>query len=247
MTTIEDLKNKIDEINKLVNEKIVSDVEDTYPITDGIIDIEKYFNAKYKILWILKEPYDEFDDEGKPFGGGWGLDEAIRPKQSIHEFTGGRPTFKPMIYTSWGILNDFCLWDDMDNVERAPTMLDALKSIAYINVKKLPGYTTSHHTVIEYAYHQHKEILLKQIEYYNPDIIIGGSTLYNFYQDLGISRELLQSNDSVNYIIKDNKIFIEAYHPAQRSGTTGVSQEKYCNDIINSVKIWATNNTENVL
>ncbi len=247
MTTIADLKNKVDEINKLVNEKIVSDLEDTYPITDGIIDIEKYFNAKYKVLWILKEPYDEFDDEGKPFGGGWGLDEAIRPKQSIHEFTGGRPTFKPMIYTSWGILNDFCLWDDMDNVERDPTMLDALKSIAYINVKKLPGYTTSHRTVIEYAYQQHKEILLKQIEYYNPDIIIGGSTLYNFYQDLGISREQLQRNDSVNYIIKGDKIFIEAYHPAQRSGTTGVSQEKYCNDIINSVKIWATNKTENAV
>jgi hypothetical protein len=243
MTTIEDLKNKIDEIKKLINEKIVSDFEDTYPITDGIIDPEKYFNAKYKILWILKEPYDEFDNEGMPYGGGWGLDEAIRPKQTINEFTSGRPTFKPMIYASWGILNDFCLWNDMDNVENDPTMLDALKSVAYINVKKLPGYTTSHNTVIEHAYEQHKEILLKQIEYYNPDIIIGGSTLYNFYQDFGISREQLQSNDSVNFIIKDNKIFIEAYHPAQRPGTTGVLQDKYCNDIINSVKIWATKKT----
>ncbi len=56
MTTITDHQNKVNEINKLVNEKIVSDVPDTFPITDGIIEIEKYFNAKYKILWILKEP-----------------------------------------------------------------------------------------------------------------------------------------------------------------------------------------------
>lgn len=245
MTTITDLQIKVAEINKLVNEKIISDIPDTYPITDGIIDVEKYLNAKYKILWILKEPYDEFDDDGKPYGGGWGLDEAIRTKHSIHEFNSGRQTFKPMIYTSFGILNSFCLWDDMDDIEKDPTMLDALKSIAYINVKKLPGFRTSNRKVIEYAYQQHKEILLKQIEYYNPDIIIGGSTLYNFYRDLNITKDDFQRNDSVNYLIRDNKIFIDAYHPAQRTGTTGISAEKYCNDIINSVKKWATNKIEN--
>lgn len=244
MTSIKDLQDKVDEINKLVNEKIVSFSPDTYPIRDGIIDIEKYFKAKYKILWILKEPYDEFDDEGKPYGGGWGLDDAIKPKQTFFEFKSGKPTFEPMIYTSWGILNDFCLWNDMDYVKNNSSMLNALKSVAYINVKKLPGYTKSNNQVIEKAYHQYKEILLKQIEYYNPDIIIGGSTLYYFFQDIGILRENLIHNGSVRFIIKNDKIFIDAYHPAQRTGTTGVTQEKYCNDIIDSVKIWASNKSE---
>ncbi|MCH8317609.1 MAG: hypothetical protein IIA88_03815, partial [Bacteroidetes bacterium] len=117
------------------------------------------------------------------------------------------------------------------------TMLNALKSVAYINVKKLPGYPTSYDKVIENAYHKYKDILLKQIEYYIPDIIIGGSTLYNFFSNLGFSIEEMQQNKSVNYIIKDGKLFIDAYHPAQRPYRTGVSKEQYCNDIINTAKI----------
>ncbi len=241
---LKELQDRIDEINKLIGETIISVDLNILPIYDGIIKIEKYLSAKYKILSILKEPYDDFEN-GKPCGGGWDLGEAIRTKKTFHDFAVGKTTFEPMLYATWGILNDFCLWKDMPNVYSNPIMIEAFKSIAYINVKKLPGDTTIPKNVIENAYQQYKEILLKQIEYYAPDIIIGGSTLYNFYQDLGISREQLQNNGSVNYIIKENKLFIEAYHPAQRSGKTGVSQEKYCNDIINSVKIWANNKTEN--
>ena len=77
-----------------------------------------------------------------------------------------------MLYTSWGILNDFCLWNDMGNVENEPYMLNALKSIAYINVKKLPGHKLSHYKIISDAYSQHKDILLKQIEFINPNIVM---------------------------------------------------------------------------
>ncbi len=238
MTSIKELRTKINEINELIYETIISENSETSPITDGIIDVDKYFSAEHKILWILKEPYDDFDDKGEPCGGGWGLDEAINSKKTIHEFKGSRQTFTPMIYTSWGILNEFCLWGNMRNIEDDPEMLDALKSIAYINVKKLPGHTTSHHSVIENAYHKHKVILLKQIEYYEPDIIIGGSTLHNFFKDLGFTGDEMQKHGSVNFIIKDKQIFIDAYHPAQRPGTTGVSQEQYCNDIITTVNIF---------
>ena len=32
------------------------------PIIDGVMDPESYFKAGIKIAWVLKEPYDDFDD-----------------------------------------------------------------------------------------------------------------------------------------------------------------------------------------
>ena len=241
-TSIQELQDKAEEIDKFIEDKILSDVPGVYAIMDGIMDYEKYLNANYKILWILKEPYDDFDVDGKPLGGGWHLRDAIIPKQSFIEFTGGRRTFEPMIYTTWGILNNFCLWENMKDVNNDPTMLNALKSIAYINVKKLPGYTTSNPAEIEDVYQLHKEILLKQINCYNPDVIICGSTLSLFMKDLSITNAEILENGSANYIIKHNMIIIDAYHPAQCTSTSGISQAQYCNDIITAVKIWANRN-----
>jgi hypothetical protein len=147
----------------------------------------------------------------------------------------------PIIYTSWGILNNFCLWEKMPYVEYDPSVLNAIQSSAYINIKKIPGRTSSPESVIKEAYLIHNDILHKQIEYYDPDIIIGGSTLHHFFQNLGFTGEQMERNGSNNYIIKDEKIFIDAYHPAQRPGTTGVSKESYCNDIITAVKNWSSN------
>ena len=41
------------------------------PIYDGVVDAGGYLASKPKVMWILKEPYDDFDAEGKPSGGGW--------------------------------------------------------------------------------------------------------------------------------------------------------------------------------
>lgn len=239
MTKTNELKNKVDAIDNLVREKIISENENLYPITDGVIDVEKYTNAKYKILWILKEPYDDFDENGEPEEGGWDLKEVISGKQTISSFGKARKTFKNITYATWGILNDFCAWGDMPDLDENPEMLESLKSIGYINVKKLPGKTSSYDGTIKAAYDSDKEVLLKQIQDYNPDIIIGGYTLHHFFADLGISANDMIKNNSVDYTIKGNSLFIHAYHPAQREGSTGVSEEEYCNDIVQTVKIWA--------
>jgi hypothetical protein len=228
MMLIDDLKNKVEEINTLIKEKIFSENPDELePIYDGIIDIERYFDSKYKILWILKEPYDED-------GGGWSV-TGLNKYKKFQDFGGGKKTFRPMIYTSWGILNNFCQWDNMGNVEEEPEMLEALKSVAYINIKKLPGDTKSIESTIANAYQKDKEILLKQIKDYNPDIIIGGSTLHHFYDDLGISKEEMQRNGNITFL--NNKIYIAAKHPSQWS----VPEKEYCDNIINAVKKLVTN------
>jgi hypothetical protein len=70
-------------------------------------------------------------------------------------------------------------------------MAKIVRNIAAINVKKLPGFTSTYdYQSICEAYFNHKDILLKQIMTYNPDIIIGGSTLQLFFDDLGIRQSM---------------------------------------------------------
>jgi hypothetical protein len=236
------LQSQIENIDKLVKETIISENVELTPILDGVIDIDKYWTSKYKILWVLKEPYDDKDESGNPFGGGWSIPELIRSKQTIWEFEGGgRPTYRPMIYTSWGIFNNFCQWDDMKDVEDDPSMLEALKSIAYINIKKLPGVSESRGSHLQKAYNHDKELLFKQIECINPDIVIFGYTISFFLNDLGFKFEDFKRLGSLKYFIHGNRIYIDAHHPAQRPGITSISVPEYCNDIINAVKIWAVN------
>lgn len=70
MITIDDLK-KIDETitNEILefakNNNLLTD--DVWPIYDGLYSPELYWNSPLRIMWILKEPYDDFDNEtGKP-------------------------------------------------------------------------------------------------------------------------------------------------------------------------------------
>jgi hypothetical protein len=203
---------------------------------DGIISPEDYLKAKYKILWILKEPYDEVDENGKPYGGGWDMKEVLDKKKSISEFKGDRRTFQRMIYTSYSILNNFSLWVDIPNIE-TPEVFNTLKSISYINVKKMPGYSSSVKSVIKKAYDENREILFKQIQIGEPDIIIGGGTLDLFLSDLGFTNKDLNIRESGSfpYYIKKKQLFIGAYHPSYLS----IDEETYCNDIINTIKFVA--------
>ena len=222
-------------LDQLVDARVKSDRPDTWRILDGIVDIERYCKAKYRIMWILKEPYDHGDGTG----GGWDLRGVLKSIGGIHEMGKSAMTWRNVTHASWGILNDFCQWNDMADVDDSPEMLEALKSIAFMNIRKLPGYTSSQYKVIERAYADYKGILHKQLEDYDPDVVIAGSTIYHFNDHLGLHSSGWKANGSVNYIERQGKLFIDAYHPAQRCSTTGVSREQYCNDLINTVKQWA--------
>jgi hypothetical protein len=56
------------------------------------------------------------------------------------------------------------------------------------------------------------------------------------------NKEMKRNCGSTDYYIKDSRIFVHAYHPAQ----TMVTQEQYCNDIIEAVRIWneGSNNSD---
>jgi hypothetical protein len=232
---MKELENKFQEIDNQLSD-LYSNQSLIY---DGILDFEEYFSGKAKIAWILKEPYDDFDENGNPIGGGWHFREALLPKKAISEFSkGSRNTYEPMIYSTFSTLNGFPNSKEMDYISDRPEMLNSLKNIAYINVKKTAGQTQTPDSVLYQAYQNHKELLLKQIELCNPDILIFGNTYKYFENDLSIKQTDFIKNDSLEYVIKDNRLYIRAYHPAQRKASTGYSKWDYIDDIVNTSKLF---------
>lgn len=208
-------------------------------IYDGILNFKEYLSGKTKILWILKEPYDDFDEAGNPIGGEWHFREALLNKKVIGEFDkGSRNTYEPIIYSTFSILNGFPSSKEMDYIRDRPEMLKSLKNIAYINVKKTAGKTQTLDSALYRAYENHKDLLIKQIELCNPDIVIFGNTYKYLKNDLNLRETEFIKNDSLEYAIKDDRLYISAYHPAQRKASTGYSKWDYIDDIINTSKLF---------
>lgn len=229
------LSEECDKIEDFIWKSYIDESGLCDPIADGIVNIEKYLQAKFKILWILKEPYDDVEN-GSPSGGGWHYcKNFLFASEFVKRIGRSHSTWHPIIYVSYGILNNFMLFEEMDYISDDESMADVVKDIAVINVKKLPGYTHTHDSIIRNAYNQHKDVLLKQIEVYNPNIIIGGSTLSLFYNDLEIGEDNQKKYGSIHYAIKSSQLFISAYHPGQ----TQIIRRTYVNDIINCAKQWA--------
>lgn len=241
--SIEELKKGQQLINEKIEqfaqEKGLSD-ENIAPIYDGIADIEKYLSCGKKIMWVLKEPYDDCEN-GKPTGGGWSIVDACFSGQgengkSPKDDAWSNPTWQPIIYSMYGYFNDLP-WESMDWICYDKSMANILQQIAYINVSKMPNQTQSSVDQIQEFYNIWKPILFEQIDLFNPDVVIFGFTFQYFMKDLGISENDLVAKSSVSGVLdpykKDGKLWLDVYHPNQRR----ITREKYVNSIINAIKI----------
>ena len=67
--TVEELQSKQEQLRAemyLNAEKLGLSTANLKPIPDGVLDAEKYLTSSRKIMWVLKEPYDDIDEEGNP-------------------------------------------------------------------------------------------------------------------------------------------------------------------------------------
>lgn len=226
------LLKKEDEIKVLV-EKLGDAENERFPIYDGINDIDEYLNAKYKIIFILKEAYDGVDGEG-----GWALRDIVNKG----EYKRSRATFYPLIYITYCIQNGFKKYDDIDDIttETFEHMNQYLKGVAHVNINKLPSLnnTRTDFRDIEVAYDydlKNDQIVLKQIEAYQPDIIVSCGL-----RDLLLKELELIKDDSTGGF-KSNKypniVFIRTYHPASIN-----NKEEYVDEVVTIARKWAENN-----
>lgn len=231
---LETLKILVDALNLLIKESMSEEGREV--CIDGAINLEKYIKSKIKIMWILKEPYDETNG----IGGGFSLSELIQEDVAYEDFVKRIPTWQVITYTSYGILNNFSKWSEMDFLRDDPKMTNVLQEITMINTQKLPSLnqTTTNPGDIAYAFEKYKNFLYAQIELLNPTVLIGGNTM-TLYKDLfGLNNIEFKNHGSLRYWEKDDKLYIDAYHPAQKKMSTGVSREQYCDEIISLVENW---------
>jgi hypothetical protein len=81
---------------------------------------------------------------------------------------------------------------------------------------------------------KHGDLLKRQEELLNPNVLIFANT-FELYRDLlELNDVVLEKNGSCDFGIHNGKLYISAYHPAQ----TQVSGDAYVDDIIEVVKKW---------
>lgn len=206
--------------------------ENVDAIPDGVADCKEYLKSSPRVAWILKEPYDDFLDEGNTSsGGGWLLYDGILGSSKDWE---KNTTWQRMIYTMYGLRNQLH-YQDMDCIRDKPEMGDVMKGTVVLNLSKMPAGTTSTYSFAR-NYEKHwAPILKEQIELYNPEVIIFGNTFDACWplfvaEDTEPIRIPEQGKCFINLYQKNNRLLLDAYHPGLRSKV-----EFYVNSIIDTI------------
>ena len=222
--TIENLQKKQEEMHKKIvqyaaEQGLIKQKPVLEPICDGVADIKGYLSSNPKIMWFLKEPYDDFTANGNPKGGGWSFTESFKNiKLQQHQ-----SMLKLIIQINYAIHNNLD-WKDLDYIDDNPKMIEELKKIAYINLSKIPGNTGSCDTHLWNCYQIWKDILLEQIRLYAPDIIIFGYTFKFLKEDLQITEKPITTVSgqwNTDAYKNNNMILIDAYHPSRKGSEDG--------------------------
>lgn len=90
---------------------------------------------------------------------------------------------------------------------------DAVRQTAVVNVKKSNGLAESEGEDLWKYVHADKDLLKKEIELINPDIILCGYTFGMLSEVLGDELEMDGTADTM-YAFWKNKLIIDYYHPA---------------------------------
>lgn len=193
------------------------------PVYDGVVDPLLFCGATAKILWILKEPWDGDDRSG----GGWSITQDLFRAKTA-KMSKGR-TIQPIIYVTYGILNQIWTRAGMDYIRDNPAMAQVLHSIAYINVKKLPGLKGSNDAEIMSAYANARKLISMQIDAYQPDYVIGCRPhMAAIMTDRGFAAGDIANNGSARWATKEGTTFIDVYHPVQWR----IKRDRYIDDIL---------------
>jgi hypothetical protein len=207
------IKNKVIKIADSLNKR-------DKIIYDGVAFPQNYIDSNLKIMWILKEPYETHNVYG------WQVGQIYKP-DDIKAYI-----VQLIAIVSYNIINI-----DNEIIKyhiNKKEMLEALQCISWINLNKIAAKKRSRRNLSN-IYKIWKEVLLEQIHFYDPNIIICGNTLQYFSNDIlfknGKRKKINIGNH--NYYIYNNKIYINVYHPSYP-----FPKKQYINEIIEAIKHW---------
>jgi hypothetical protein len=197
----------------------------SFLIPDGVVNLSRYRLAWPKMLWILKEPYN--DSKGGEVGGDWSLTDMLNEGKY-----NDKSPYAPIAYITHSVFSGFKPYKKLPSVARDEDVRKSVKNIASINVSKFPGKSQSNTRPLKEAYAKYKELLFRQIELFDPNIIIFGGTISLFKSDLHLEGKF-GKRESAHYLKSNGKLYIQANHPSQRNT---VDKLLYVNDIVKIVK-----------
>ena len=195
-----------------------------YNIFDGVISPKDYYLSPIKVLFLNREAYDE---------DSYSISQALK-----HEIETGKKIFggKAWININTKERLAYCFLlsrildiSENDAISYAQDMgNDEYRSLlyksAYCNIKKSNGVDRSSRSdLFKYA-QKGWEIIMKQISYFNPTIIIGGNVIDGIIECLedirwGSPRILSRNGSVVIYQIEfggNIYPFVDMYHPSSR-------------------------------
>lgn len=236
-----------DEILKRQNEidDEIRKVWGTEGSLDGITDIDTYLKNELHTLWILKEtnrdalPKENFNQrEFNKIGSGWATATYTNIMKTIigiveYGASGGKIKLYEKDLPSLVIENgnrDFKSYKS----EFSHDQIFPMDEVAMINVNKGIGGKTSDDSFIatQYERPEVKKIILEQVEYINPELIIVCNHVEKLLCDLAnvdsIS-EFRDGDEGTKFYNNNGRLIISTGHPL------GKNSEKYCNSILDIV------------
>ena len=188
-------------------------------VFDGILNQQLFNAAPFKVLWILREPW---------FKETWDMLQS----EGIYNRIGSSPTWHPMFYVTFSILNGFPKWNEMKYIREQPDMAEVLRSVAYVNVKKSVGGTSSHLKEIHSWFKKGEEIIKFQLSECTPDIVIGCPPFMQEIFKWDKERSSPIKHGIVSFVSNTGKpLLIEAPHPSHRG-----KREVYVNTIVEVIQ-----------
>lgn len=183
---------------------------------DGIICEDKFEKQKTKILFICKEGNKSKSEKSAKEGDyrSWWNEEALYGMFSIR-------------IGSWayGLLNGL---EDIQNLSDQE-IKEGLQSIAFMNLKKTAGEHISNFTAIKKCIQKDKDLIIKQINIIEPDIIIGGISWEPLWFELFDKIEEIKPN----LFKSNNKLIVHFYHPSSRG--KGISNKALYDNLRNLI------------
>ena len=206
------MNTKTEELNKLFQ-----DWENKIPeykghfVKDGINDEDLYNATNPKILFITKEPNNPNQETGD-FRVWWEKDLKYTFSIRIAEW-------------AFGIIHNFPPYDYIKRSEKEK--IDALQSIAFMNVKKNGGNGTAKHKEIIEHIKMNLVYIHKEINIIEPDIIILGLSTKEIRSEAFPKQKSswIESGYDIainRYDYENGKYakMIDFYHPSARNGAS---------------------------
>ena len=165
---------------------------------DGIVCEENYESADPKLLFIAKEP-------NHPEGPGFDFREAFC-KEVRYAFS------IRLCEWAYGIWNGFPPLSVVDEVDR----LEVMRSISFMNLKKVGGTGSADYERIRSITDRDKDLLRRQIEIIDPDVIIGGVGNSCLWSLLFPGIVLQNCGFDIPVARVGNVKVIDFYHPSYR-------------------------------